>query len=52
MEKRMSAIEMIFVANGVIVLLVMLAYIAQYTFRTKWNIYKREIRRSKGNRQG
>lgn len=39
---------MVFVANGVIVLLVMLAYIAQYTFRTKWNIYKREIRRSKG----
>ncbi len=44
----MSVIEMVFVANGVIVLLVMLAYIAQYTFRTKWNIYKREIRRSKG----
>lgn len=44
----MSVIEMVFVANGVIVLLVMLAYIAQYTFRTKWNIYKRETRRSKG----
>lgn len=43
----MSAIEMVFVANGVIVLLVMLAYIAQYTFKTKWNIYKREIQRRK-----